>query len=335
MTKEFKQEKRVVAPKDSPEESGVTIGGNIPDSFKQIAARQAQAAGMQPVEEPEDLPKITKTKGFQLTGNEKLDELLAGLKKSKHHYEPVTLPSLGKFYDGKDGPVDGILHIRPMSGEEEEILATPRNQKTGLSMIFSRCILEKLDSDNFLVEDRGFLLIYLRGISFTPDYEVSIKCPECGEKFAHVIDLDNDLSLDYCPEDFGPTLTDILPTSGYKVTYRLPTIKDENQITNHRTTQVKEWGSGSVDDSLTYRLSYLTEEIEGLTGQRALQQLIKNMPVNDLNHLRDLINNPPFGTNTTISDVSCLYCDHRFDLDMPLDSGFFFPRRKKATNKQA
>jgi len=80
------------------------------------------------------------------------------------HYDDILLPSNGRFYNGTDGPIDGKLHVRPMTGREEEILATQRYVKRGeaLDRIFKACVREPYDTARFLTVDRNFLLIYLR-----------------------------------------------------------------------------------------------------------------------------------------------------------------------------
>src|SRR4051812_28309628 len=78
------------------------------------------------------------------TGNSKLDELLAGIKETTYRFEEVTFPSLGRFYDDTVAPPDGVIHVRCMTGEEEQILATPRYIKKGqaINMIFRNCVRE-------------------------------------------------------------------------------------------------------------------------------------------------------------------------------------------------
>jgi len=73
-----------------------------------------------------------------------LANLLEAIKGQSFIYEEITLPSLGRFYNGEDGPINGKLSIRPMTGEEEQILAKPRFVKKGqaIDMIFQRCIQE-------------------------------------------------------------------------------------------------------------------------------------------------------------------------------------------------
>lgn len=258
-----------------------------------------------------------------------LKSLLDDLKNSTSVYEEIILPSRGVFYDGENGPADGILHIKPMTGEEEQILSTPRFVRKGqaLNMIFSRCIKEKYKPEDLLTVDRTYLLIYLRGISYSTEYEVEIKCPECEKKFTTDIDL-NSLVVDNCPDNYGPTLSGVLPTSGYSFTYRLSKGRDETDIQDHRDRRIKNFGDTVADDTLTYRTSILLEEIQGITDKKDLQTLIKNLPISDVSHIRNCINEPPFGVDTKI-EIVCPSCLQEFDVDLPLEANFFFPRQRR------
>ena len=172
-------------------------------------------------------PTFTNTPKNDLSSSGHLKELLDNLRGSTTVYEEIQLPSKGKFYDDTDGPSNGILSIRPMTGEEEQILATPRFVRKGqaINMIFQKCVKEKYKLDELLTVDRTYLLIYLRGISYSPEYDVEIKCPECEKKFSTTIDL-NSLYVEECPDDFGPDLQDVLPTTNLPFSYRLSNGKD-------------------------------------------------------------------------------------------------------------
>jgi hypothetical protein len=272
--------------------------------------------------------KQNKTKQVEnISGSTELKEILEAIK-SKAIYETINLPSGGKFYNGEDGPADGVINIRPMTGEEEQILATQRFVKKGtaLDMIFSRCIKESYRVENFLTVDRTYLLIYLRGISYSNLYEVEIKCPECESKFSTEIDL-NDLEVEYCPENFGPILEDRLPSSGLNFSYRLSRGGDEAEIQKYRERRIKNFGDAS-DDTLIYRTAMLLEKIEGITDKKELQTLIRNLPISDVNYLRNCTNEPPFGVDTKVS-IACPMCLGEFEAELPLESNFFFPRKKK------
>jgi hypothetical protein len=266
--------------------------------------------------------------GMQI--NSELASLINNLKQHSTHYEEVLLPSKGRFYDGTDGPTNGIVNIRPMTGEEEQILATPRFVKKGtaINMIFSKCIRENIKSENLLSQDRTYLLIYLRGISYGTDYEVQVRCPDTDKQFSTTIDLDT-LVINRCPDDYAAdNLSGVLPKSGLKFSYRLSKGKDETDLQEYRERKLKAFGDNASDDTLLYRTAQLLNNVETIVSKDELKIVIKNLPIQDVNYLRNLVNDPPFGIQTKVSILSP-FSNEEFEIDLPLDSGFFFPRNKK------
>ena len=317
----------------------VEIQGNVPQQFLQAQQNVRQEAGadveMNPnqAKGPRPRPRYQDQPDIRVTGSNKLEELIQAVKGSTTLYEEITLPSHGKFYDGTNGPADGKVKLRPMTGEEEQILATPRFVKQGkaINMIFNRCMADTYDSDNFLTADRTYMLIFLRGISYTPDYDVEIKCPFTDKKFATVINL-NDLYVDECPLDFSEkNLKDVLPTTGLKFTYRLSTGSDEQRVQDYRERRNKGFDNlGQADDTLLYRTSLMITDLEGLTQQFEIQELLKKLPINDVAYLRNVVNDPPFGVDTTIELTSPFNMED-FEIELPLEANFFFPRLRKQT----
>jgi hypothetical protein len=314
-------------------EGGVKITGNIPTAFKNALASQRMGSKNAKKEQP------AKQSEMRVTGSSKLEELIAGItSKGNMVYEKIELPSKGKFYSGEDGPTDGVLHIRPMTGEEEEILATPRFVKKGqaINMIFNRCMQENFDSSNFLTQDRTYLLIYLRGISYTPEYDVEVKDPDSDQTFATTINL-NELYVNYCDDNFSfESLEDVLPVTGYSFKYRLATGRDEQAVQEYRERRAKNFDlSGQADDTLLYRTAYLLEEIEGLNNKLEIQTLLKKLPIQDVAYLRTVVNEPPFGVETKVS-INNPYTLNDFEIELPLEANFFFPKaRRKTTATQA
>ena len=313
-------------------ESEVAVQGNIPAEFRQFMTNQNQ-----PKRGPQSRPTNTTMHSNAPTGGGNSDivkELLAETKKLTENFDQIVLPSMGRFYDGQDGPSDGKLHIRPMTGNEEKILATPRFVKKGqaVNMIFKNCIAEKFDPEEFLTIDRTYMLIFLRGISYTPDYEVEIKCTECANKFQTTINLDT-LWCDYCPEEFNEdALVDTLPSTGFRFKYRLSKGRDETLIQEHRDRRIKTYGDSAHDDTLLYRASLLVEWIESpsgemLTGVGSIQTVIEQLPIKDVAYIRNLLTDPPFGVDTKVTLV-CPLCNNDFSADLPLEANFFFPRTK-------
>jgi hypothetical protein len=259
--------------------------------------------------------------------DQKFEELLRRLQPKTGTYEEIELPSRGKFYLHNEGPSNGILHVRPMTGHEEQILMTPRliKKNQALNKVFQECIGEQINPELLLSEDRTYLLIYLRGISYSPMYDVEVKCPDCTKPFQTQIHL-NSLEVDYCPDDFNPMdLTDTLPDSGFQIRYRLSTGRDESLVQEHKDKRVKDWGDQVADDSTLFRASLLVDEIEGITNKMMIQQLLERLPIGDMAYLRELMNEPPFGVNTKVG-IICPHCSHEFEVDMPMEVGFFFPK---------
>lgn len=303
----------------------IKMHGNMPPEFQEILKQQAAQLPPQPGQQVDavrkkPIPGVLKT-------NEELEKCLARLKPLLK-YDEIILPSKGKFYNN----IPGVLHIRSMTGAEEEILATQRYVKKGqaIDMIFQNCIQEKIPINELLSIDRTYILIYLRGISYTEQYDVEIRCPECGAKFSTIINLDQDITVNPCPDDFGPeNLQGILPESGFRFSYRLATGKDDAQVNAHREIKNKNFRDAD-DDSLSYRTALLLNNIEEVTELNDLQYLIKQLPISDVSYLRNEINNPPFGVNTEI-EMLCNSCGAEFKIDLPLEASFFFPRKKTET----
>lgn len=315
-------------------ENLVKVQGNIPPEFRQFMQNEATPK-RGPVSRPTPAA-VNRSAGT--ASSDIVKEFIGELKGMTENFDKIELPSLGRFYDGHDGPANGVLHVRPMTGNEEKILATPRFVKKGqaVNMIFKNCLMEKFDPDDLLTIDRTYLLIYLRGISYTPDYEVEIKCQECGNKFQTTINLDT-LYLDHCPDDFTEeSLIDILPATGFRFKYRLSKGKDETAIQEHRDRRVKTFGDNAHDDTLLYRASLLVEWIESptgamLTGQGPIQTVLENLPIKDVAYIRNLLTDPPFGVDTKVN-IGCPLCNNDFTADLPLEANFFFPRTR---NKKA
>lgn len=251
-------------------------------------------------------------------------EVIDYLKPKPGRFQEIYLPSRGKFYNGEDGPTNGILHIKAMTGEEEQILADLNLIRNGqnVNMIFENCLKERYLPQNLLSADRTYMLIYLRSMSYTPEYEIEVTCPDTGQKISHKINLSADLKVNYCPNDFNASnLLGILPVSNFKFKYRFPTGKDEVIIQAYK----KKFNEDNiVDETIIIKLALLLEDIEGLTDKNELIILIKKLPIKDVSYLRNLTNNIPFGIDPKIIIFSP-YSNNEFEIYLPFETGFFLP----------
>lgn len=344
-------------PERSPVKGGfpsnnLEIKGNIPPELLEKLQQNSTKQNFEEVEEmvvpeitpPQKAPSLIKKKKENLANafnpvsvSNTLQSILEDVKETSSTYEKITLPSLGKFYDGTNGPTDGVLHIRPMTGAEEQILATQRFVKKGVAidMIFNKCIKEskQYSSEKFLDVDRTYLLIYLRGISYGPEYDVEITCPFTDNTFPYTINLDTDLSVERCPDDFGPeNLYGVLPSSKLEFTYRLPDGQDTQKIMNHRERNLKFDVSNQADDTLLYRTALLINEIGNekgvITDEKEILILLKNLKMEDLAYLRSKVTEEPFGVNSKLKIISP-YTQQEFEQELPYGTSFFLPTARK------
>lgn len=316
------------------------IQGNLPPSFKE--ALRNRTAPAEPVNQQEMpsmplegsvRPKPTKTPvpvsdaqfNDKRRSTPELEAVLVQLEKF-NVYDQIELPSKSKFYS----TIPPVIHIRPMTGEEENILAQPRHVKKGdaVDMIFKNVIRENINTYELLAADRMYLLIYLRGISYTPEYDVEVRCPACTTSFSTMIDL-NLIDVEMCPDDLDTeSLIGVLPKSGVEFEYRFPTGEDDRAITRHRKMRVEQYGDQNSDDTVMFRSALLLERIGQVTNKHDLMHILKKLPVADVNYIRNKINDPPFGVDTEVGLV-CPSCAEEFEIELPFESDFFFPRKKE------
>jgi hypothetical protein len=249
--------------------------------------------------------------------------------KEKRQYEEVYLPSRCLVYEDIGLSIDKPIHVRPMTIAEEKVLATPRLVKSGqaIDKIFESCIHENVNPDKLLSVDRTFLLFYIRGISYGSGYEVTLKCPACSQQFDEEINLDS-LRVDKAPDGYNDDIHVVLPESELNAWYRLPRGVDEKNLNVHRKQMAKGFGNQILDDTIVRRNIILVNKIEHFTERVEIEQIINNLGVKDSNYLRDQISNPSFGIDTNIG-LTCPYCFNEWEMDLPIDVNFFFPKTKK------
>ncbi len=306
---------------------------------------QAQFAPIQP-QYIQNGSKAELVSGPQLAfgTNEDLNSLLAGIKeKDIYVYREVQLPSFGKFYDGTECTKNGVIHVRPMAGTEEQILSNLAFYKgaQGINKIFKSCVQENIVPERMLTVDRNALLVYIRAISFGSNYDVEVNCPNCQNHFPETINLNRDVNA--CPEDLTrENLKETLPVTGYEFTYRFQTNADEIAVSKYveKKSKVRNQGDNfQGDDTFHHRASILITCIEDpttkvkITDQGSIKMLLQRLPIADTSYIRETLLDQPFGMDMK-TEIECPSCQYRWDVEMPLESSFFFPNTRKKRIQQ-
>ena len=132
--------------------------------------------------------------------------------------------------------------------------------------------------------DKNAVMVASRILAYGPEYETDITNPSTGDSFRHTFNL-ADCPFKKLPEGVkGNSFELELPISKRKVTYKILTGKEENEITKE-LKQMSKLGS-SVSPELTTRLRYSIISVDGETDKSIITNFSQNMLARDSIFLR-------------------------------------------------
>jgi len=240
----------------------------------------------------------------------------------------IRLPSAGFLYEGKIP--EGKVTLRAMRVSEEKFLAgaKKKNFYLILNKIFSHCIEspKDIDVENLILEDRIYLLVMLRVISYGSQYMMIHTCSyeDCYSTFEKLWDLEK-LSVKYPTNTIEP-IEVILPSSKLKLKLRMLRGKDEQDIQEY-SERIK--GEEGEDVSYSYRLAKRILSINGKPPNNIGEtlSLVESLVGIDSLYFRDAIDSVDIGLQLSY-DLVCPKCNRKNELVMPfMGSEFFRPRR--------
>ena len=250
----------------------------------------------------------------------------------------VDLPSKGRYY-----PPDHPLHmqdtieIKHMTAKEEDILTSRALIKKGVALdrVIQNLILnDSINSDRLLVGDRNAIVIAARIAAYGADYETKVNCPSCGASQNYCFDLiaaestDSEISDDMnVTDNQNGTFDVVLPVTQLTVTFRLLTGIDEKGIINNFSQNKKKAAANKgLENNITTHLNSIIVAISGDSSPNAKKYLIDNLPSMDSRHLR--FAHQMATPNVELSETfTCSECDFEQEMEVPLTSDFFWPKR--------
>ena len=201
--------------------------------------------------------------------------------------EVIELPSKGLLYPEGSELAKGTLEMKYMTAKEEDILTNQSYIQKGtvLDKLMKSLIVSKINYDDLLIGDKNAIMVAARILGYGKDYSFSI----LGED--HTIDLstlENKPLNEELFKDGENNFEFTLPHSGNKVTFKLLTHKDEQNI-NRELEGLKKINKDNSPE-LTTRLKYLITSVEGKTESKDIREFVDNyLLARDSRALREYI----------------------------------------------
>ena len=248
---------------------------------------------------------------------------------SKFPTEVINLPSKGWFYPSDNPLSTGQLEVKMMTAREEDILTSPNliQKNIVLDKLLESVVVNKsIPLDDMLICDRNAAFFAIRRLAYGDAYEATLTCGRCGKENSITIDLakmDN-REFDFSKYPKGENgFTFKLPYSGYTVTFKLLTKKDENLIDQELKGMEKI--SKDLRREITTRLGHIVTAINGNTDRSIIRRFVNEELVSkDSLALRTHLRETMPDIDTTF-DFQCTNCSLERKEETPMGVSFFWP----------
>ena len=233
------------------------------------------------------------------TNHDKLvAELLANLPKDTEII--LDFPSNGQFYDIKSG-----VTLRPMTFQDEKLLATHKDPNTTVNTLLERCMVG-LDPKLLIPMDKHYVIYKLREISYGDDYMFTTTCPQCHQVSDSKVNISS-LRVNKLPETVTNPREVLLPIISKIATVRSPRGTDEQY------TEL---------EVLAENLWRFVDSIGDCNDKTVIQTVLSKLPLKDIHTLIDAIMLPSYGLDTRFI-FHCPHCEQESVVGVPLTPSFF------------
>jgi hypothetical protein len=195
--------------------------------------------------------------------------------------EVLSLPSKGLLYP-EDSPLrSGTIDVKYMTAKEEDILTSTNLIQQGKvieRLLESVVANPQVKMDDMLIGDKNALMVGTRILGYGKDYPCTIIDPDTNEKVEINIDLTTleHKKIDEKIYKNGNLFSFELPNSKRVVEFKLLTQNDENQISENLKDYEKLTKLTGVDKTLTTRLKYVIQSVDGEKDQNKIDSFVDN-----------------------------------------------------------
>ena len=195
--------------------------------------------------------------------------------------EVLSLPTKGILYPKDSSLHSGEIEVKYMTAKEEDILTSTNLIEKGIvinKLLSSVIANPKIKLDDLFVGDKNALMLGTRVLGYGPEYPVQINDPDTGLEVEHSFDLTK-LDVTYINEKLfenGNNVEFELPTTKRKVTFKLLTHRDEEQIDAELEQLKKYTQMTGVSSELTTRWKHQITSIDGDTSKEGITNFVDN-----------------------------------------------------------
>lgn len=241
--------------------------------------------------------------------------------------ETFVLPSKGSIYSTA---VNQEVTLRSMKTKDEMRRLSPSEYiyKPLCEMIENCIVGEKpgIHVYDMCLGDYQFLLHKLRVVTYGSDYQMRVKCPNCGEITTATVDLNSETVLEW--DDEILKLLDIeLPRTKKRIhmKYMTPRMMDAIQLRKKEMLRKSQGDMLDPSISLTAQALIDTVDDEKLSVSK-LESFVDNLPAMDLKYLLGKAEklNERIGLDTTVV-AKCGQCGYDVITSFRLEPEFFGP----------
>lgn len=259
-------------------------------------------------------------------------------------YQPVELPSAGKYYKSIPGLQEGRVYIREYAAQEEALLAhmNRENVQLVLNEMLNSCMrLDEFTADNLTTEDAFYLLMWLRANSYGPTYDIEVTCPQrdCAHEDTYSINLSS-LTINYLTEE---DTEEPVVVTGVKtgIRFEINCMRRGTEVqAQRRAQQLKQMRGlykGEINELLkrAYSIRRLVmPNGEETTDRLEIEDLIlKYLPASDSLMIDQAIESFRHGVDVNVTLV-CTACQREIFTVVPPGPEFFRPTRIRVENSR-
>jgi len=234
------------------------------------------------------------------------------------------LPSRGYWYG--DRIPDGKVKIRPWGTDEEAMMDSSGDRSTlSDSLVRSVWVRPQIKYEDLLIGDKSYMLLFIRSISYGPEYTFNLQCRRCNQLHLKTMHLQEGLEVRALDEGDVEPFFCKLPLTGTEVGMRLLRVKDENAIRSYCKEAYQKSTDGKSPEH-QYRLAMSIVSIDGEDVDIRVAHKFVREELIGMNSVvfRKCREDHDIGPRMRF-DSECPRCGYHDKQDMPMTLEFFRP----------